>query len=194
MSIDLLDYQRVAPQRSSGVRPVCIGNAGEHAWADLLTVMKGEHKVQPPIARERLVGTCLSLQTPADFVQGGQDSPRLRGGPLAHTPAGTEKLMSMGRTSPCSSRSAKTRRASAWALAAASAAVLPYASAPGKSLTSASQRPSSSGSHSRVNCMGRLPMSVSLPRRPLRCITSAMSSDKGTEAAQRRIPLGVRLE
>ncbi len=66
-------------------------------------------------------------------------------------PAGAGEGSVTQPTSPFSRRSAITRRARAWTFALASSGVCPYARTPGRSTTSAIQRPSSSCSISTVN-------------------------------------------
>jgi len=95
-------------------------------------------------------------------------------------------VSSSGTISPCSSRSARTRNASALAFATASSRVPPYVRTPGKSTTSPIQRPSSSSSTSTVKSLmlssyndfsGRLnPGCASASYRP--CV----AEDNGTRA------------
>lgn len=89
-----------------------------------------------------------------------ENSTGLRSRPLAH--AAIEIEIGSAEPSPCSIRSANTRRASTWAFASASSRVAPYANTPASSGTSASHRPSSSRSLSMVS----LTASPSQPRWP----------------------------
>lgn len=125
------------------------GNPREHSRPDFFAVVESEHKIGPALTRESLVETGLGLDLPSDPLRRGERSSGLRSRPLAHT-AATEMLISTGRASPCSRRSARTRRAGSCAFASASSAVLPEAKTPPSSGTSASQRPSSSRSDSML--------------------------------------------
>ena len=86
---------------------------------------------------------------PADVHKSCEQTPSLYTWPLTHA-ALKEMLSRSDPASPCSRRSATTRRASACALARASSAVLPYASTPGSSFISAIHLPSSSCSSSTL--------------------------------------------
>ena len=117
---------------------------------------ESEDVVRPAVAGKRLVGPALPLDRPSDAEQRRQDAgcPSRRPGDQA---AMKEMVSSSGPASPCSSRSATTRSASAWARACASRCVGPYARTPGRSGTSAIHRPSSSCSSSIVSFRLRLP-------------------------------------
>lgn len=122
-------------------RPFC--NSGKHTRAKFLIIMKGKHKIRPTGTGKCTVRTRLPLDRPTYVKKGSQNTPGTRAGPLAHA-AANEMLTRSGPASPCSRRSAMTRNARAWTFDWASADVLPYARTPGKSVTSAIQRPSSS--------------------------------------------------
>ena len=85
----------------------------------------------------------LPFDCPAYSQQRRKDSPSASARPLIHA-ALNEMFRSSGPASPCSRRSARMRRASAWTLAVASSGVAPYVITPGSSTTSAIHRPSSS--------------------------------------------------
>jgi hypothetical protein len=121
-------------------------DSGEHVRADLFAVVKSKDVIRP-------IGSCqysmrcsgLALDRPTDAEQSRQDQASLARRPTTH--AGTAKSSSSsGTVSPCSIRSAMTRRASVSALATASALLSPYAITPGKSGISAIHRPSDSRS------------------------------------------------
>src|SRR5665213_2256384 len=95
------------------------GDSRQHSWAEFFTIVEGEHEVGPAFAGERAMRAGLVLELPAKLEQSGKNTFGLRGRPLAHAAAGREMLISSGRTSPCSSCSAKTRRARTSALAIA---------------------------------------------------------------------------
>ena len=132
-----------------------LGNSRQHLRPDILAVMEGENEIRPAIAGERSVGPRLPLKPPPNAEQGGENTPCLSRWPLAHA-AATEILIEWARLSPCSRRSAKTRKANTSALAIASSGEAPYASTPASCGTSASHRPSSSRSHSMLKSTAHL--------------------------------------
>ena len=93
----------------------------EHARTDLLPVVEGEHEVRPSRPREDEVCPGGPLDDPARPQQGREDL-ACGGAPPPHQAAVKEMLSRSGPVSPCSSRSATTRSASAWTLAPASVA------------------------------------------------------------------------
>lgn len=50
-----------------------LGDAGQHARTDLVTVVEGEDEVGPARPGEDAVGAGLPLDRPADAEQGGED-------------------------------------------------------------------------------------------------------------------------
>lgn len=92
----------------------------------------------------------LAFDGSAQLQEGREDKLGLLGWPLTHAAAGKEMWMLAGFVSPCSRRSAMTRKARVSAFTMASSFVVPYVRTPGSSMTSASDRPSSSCSHSIV--------------------------------------------
>src|ERR1019366_4349868 len=88
-----------------------LANAREHARANFLVFMKSENVIGPPNSLQDPMGTPgLTLDTPTDSQQGGENSSRLRRSPLIH--GVTAKTPSIcGTVSPCSRRSASTRSA-----------------------------------------------------------------------------------
>src|SRR5207237_10343498 len=122
---------------------------GQHARPYFLGVVEREHDVRPTRPLKNAMRAGGSLDAPSDPQQRRENAPRPRGRPLAQ--AATNRLSSSGARSPCSRRSAITRRARASALASASTRVAPYASTPGSSTTSPIQRPSASSSSSTVS-------------------------------------------
>ena len=97
----------------------------QHVRANLLSVMKGEDEVRPALTSQNPMRAAgLALDIPPDSEQGGQNQPCLSGPPLAH--AATEKTsLNSGIVSPCSNRSASTRRANAFTRATASSRLVP---------------------------------------------------------------------
>jgi len=96
--------------------------------------------------------TCLTLDAPSNLQKSLQDLIGLRRSPRTH--ADTVKTSaSSSDSSPASIRSARIRNTSDSTFRIASSAVIPYASAPGISGTSAIYRPSTSVSTSM--CMGK---------------------------------------
>src|ERR1043166_2401387 len=84
----------------------------QHARADLVTVVEGEHVVRIPGAFQRAVRTGLAFDGPSDAAQGRENAGGFGGRPVAHAASKTP-ASSGGKASPFSSRSAMTRRASA---------------------------------------------------------------------------------
>ncbi len=123
------------------------GDTRDHLRTNLVSIMKGEDEIRPPVTAESAIGAGLALDLPTNAKQCREDPAGLGRRPLAHA-AGTEIEMDCGRLSPCPSRSAMTRSASTCAFAVASSRVVPYASTPDSCGTSANHRPSSSRSHS----------------------------------------------
>src|SRR5208282_4041696 len=108
------------------------------------------------------MGAASALDAPACTQQSREYSSGLGGGPVTHA-ASNIKLDGTGSSSPFSIRSAITRSASASTAASAFARVLPYASTPGNSGTSAIQRPSVSRSNSTFNFIAVLDRSTIRP-------------------------------
>src|SRR6266699_1779909 len=100
------------------------GNAREHSRTDFFLVVKGKHVVAAPRPRQDAVRTPLPLEVPADAVKGAENPALLCGRPGGHA-AMKRTRGSTGTGSPCSNRSASTRRASAVALVRASASLAP---------------------------------------------------------------------
>src|SRR5271157_1944415 len=118
--------------------------------------MEGLDKVGPAFAGEDLVRAAgLALHTPTDPEERSENAARPRGRPVAQAAVAVSKdtVTGPGGHSPCSSRSARIRRSSAWAWVSASSGVAPYARQPGRSATSAIHRPSSSRSISTRKLM-----------------------------------------
>ena len=87
-------------------------DAGEHPGTKLFIVMKGKNKVRPAGAGKCTMRTALALDGPANTKKPCQDTSSPRARPLAHE-AAKEMLTRSGLASPCSRRSASTRRARA---------------------------------------------------------------------------------
>jgi hypothetical protein len=62
-------------------------NAGEHARADFLGIVKGEDEIRPPTARERFVGAGFSLELPTNAIEGGEHTASACGRPISHAGA-----------------------------------------------------------------------------------------------------------
>ena len=121
-----------------------LGNTGKHAGTNFITIMKGKHKIGPSQALYYLMRSApFSLDLPSDTLPGPYNLSSLARWPFAHEAEANTSLIS-GTSSPCSNRSASTRRASAFTFAVASSKLEPYPKTPGKSTISANQRPSSS--------------------------------------------------
>ena len=127
-----------------------LGDPRQHARPNLLTGAEREHVLRPTVTRESLVRSRGTFDAPTDAQQGRQNPSSLDGWPSAHA-AANWMVFGLGEGSPCSSRSATTRSANAFARLVASSRLSPYAMTPGSSMTSAIQRPSSSRSVSIVN-------------------------------------------
>ena len=138
-------------------------DARKHPRSNFFAVVESENVVGPPLPCKDTVRTGSSLDSPAYPQQSSQYSGAPRAGPLTHA-ALNEILSGSGPASPCSRRSASTRSASAWTLATACSEVVPYAMTPESSVTSASQRPSSSCSVSIRKIIVHRPTST-LPTR-----------------------------
>jgi hypothetical protein len=109
--------------------------------------------------------SCLSLELPSQPIERVEQRPRFDGSPLPHAGVRNRLLIS-GTSSPFSSLSAITRSAMALALEIAEDFVVEYTSTPGRSGTSAIQRPSVSFSVSIVICAScSLEFTSSLPLR-----------------------------
>ena len=132
-----------------------LGDPRQHTRADLLTGAERKHVLRPTATRKDLVRSRGAFDAPPDTQQGRQNAASLDGWPSAHA-AANWMVFGLGEGSPCSSRSATTRSANAFARLAASSRLSPYAMTPGSSMISAIQRPSSSRSVSIVNriCLG----------------------------------------
>jgi hypothetical protein len=134
-----------------------LGNILTHAASETPGVVCAQYR---PKQQRFDIGICDmgrgllgSLQPTFPEVQSSQNPFCLHCRPDTHAAAGTDRVIGSGDTSPCSNCSAKTRNARACALTMASSTEAPYAIAPGSSSTSASQRPSSSCSTSRLRLM-----------------------------------------
>ena len=92
-------------------QPRMLGYTRKHNGADLIAIMKREHEVLPAFANQDAVRTDLPLDRPSNALQCAQNASCLGGGPSAH--AANKPLVSSGRGSPFSMRSAMTRSASA---------------------------------------------------------------------------------
>ena len=80
-------------------------------------LVEGPNEVGPAVAGQDPMGSLpLALDMPADALKCREDPGRPGGPPAAHAAAGVSKvtLTGPGGPSPCSSRSARTRSASAW--------------------------------------------------------------------------------
>ena len=64
--------------------PSLLGDAGEHARADLLAIVEGPNVVSPPVALERGVGAAPALFPPPDAHERREYARRSRGWPGAH--------------------------------------------------------------------------------------------------------------
>jgi len=91
--------------------PLC--DARKHLGTDFVPIMEGEHRVGPSIACQDAMGSGYALNSPSDAEQGGKDTGGLRSRPLAHAATKDTFSSCSGTASPCSRRSARTRRASA---------------------------------------------------------------------------------
>jgi len=103
-----------APPESEigGCQPSLLGNAGEHARADLFVIVKREDDIWPALAAEGPMRPGCSLDLPTRTKKGRQNAPRLRRRPGAHA-AWNVTLTSSDGVSRCSRRSAITRNARA---------------------------------------------------------------------------------
>src|SRR5687767_8160650 len=134
-----------------GLQPSVFCNASEHLRADLFLFMERENEVGPTITLKHPMRAGPSLLDPADSSQGGQNSSRLCCRPVH--PWMEKTPWTSGMSSPCSSLSARTRNARAFVRATASSREEPYASTPGSSGISPTQRPSVSRSISTVKSL-----------------------------------------
>jgi hypothetical protein len=94
------------------LKPCPLCDSGEHSRAQFLIVMKSEHEIRPALPRKRAVGTCLTFNGPTRAEKRSQDTSGTRARPLAHA-AAKETVTRSDPASPCSRRSATTRRARA---------------------------------------------------------------------------------
>jgi hypothetical protein len=97
-----------------GTQPSVSGNSRQHDGSDLVAVMEGSREAGPAWPNESAVGAGGPGYLPSGAKESGQDTAGLARWPAAHA-AATAKDTSTGSdgTSPCSSLSAKTRRARA---------------------------------------------------------------------------------
>ena len=111
----------VAPQLLAGCyrflqvlrpKPCPFCDSGEHSWAKFLVVMKSKYKIRPPLAGKRAVGACLTFNGPTRAKKRCQDTSGTCAWPLTHA-AAKETVTRSDPASPCSRRSATTRRARA---------------------------------------------------------------------------------
>src|SRR5947209_3027419 len=100
-------------------------NSGEHLWANLLIVMKGEGDIGPSLASQSSMRTRFALDDPADAKERCENPSRFGRAPGRHA-ALKVTLRRLGAPSPWSRRSARTRRARAWTCAMASSLLCPY--------------------------------------------------------------------
>ena len=94
------------------LKPCPFCNSGEHSWAKFLVVMKSKDKVRPPLPGKRAVGACLTFNGPTHARKRRQDTSGTCAWPLTHA-AAKETVTRSDPASPCSRRSATTRRARA---------------------------------------------------------------------------------
>ncbi len=132
-----------------GTQAGTLGDPCQHAWPDLLVVVKRKDEIGPARAGQGAVRARLALERPSGSQEGRQHPSSTSARPRAQA-ALKEMLKRSGPASPCSSRSARTLRARAWTRDRAAGCVSPYARTPGNSITSASHRPSSSCSISTL--------------------------------------------
>src|SRR5207245_1858393 len=133
-------------RREAGV----LGDACKHFGTNFFAVVECENEIGPAAALQCGMRSRFAFKAPTNLDQRCVDTARLGRRPLTHA-AATAMEIDCGRLSPCSSCSARTRSARISAFAIASSADEPYARTPGNCGTSASQRPSSSRSHSISN-------------------------------------------
>src|SRR5262249_9111415 len=98
-------------------------DAREHARSDLLIVVESEDLVRPSWPSEYAMGAHSPFDRPADAEKRGQDASGARRRPLGH--AAVNSFLRSGTASPCSKRSASTRRARISTRASASSRVSP---------------------------------------------------------------------
>ena len=87
-------------------------DARQHSGAYLFSIVEGEYKVRPAFPVENSVRTGLPFYLPATFQERPQNLARSGALPAAHA-ALNVILLNSAPASPCSSRSATTRKASA---------------------------------------------------------------------------------
>jgi len=101
------------------------GDSLQHSWPDLIGIVEGEHEIGPSLPAQHTVGAApVTFDRPAFPQQSGENAAGLRRRPAGHAAA---KVMSSNAASasPCSSRSASTRSARAFARAVASSGEAP---------------------------------------------------------------------
>jgi len=78
--------QRTLDSRSEIFRPQAgvASDSCEHARADFVGIMKGEHEVRVAVACQDFVRSSFALELPTDSEECGEYSPGLRGGPRTH--------------------------------------------------------------------------------------------------------------
>ena len=108
----------------AGCQSGVLGDSSEDARAEFHIVVKGEDEVRSIRVRERAMRARLTLDHPADSLQGRKNPSRFGGGPVAHA-ARKVTLRNSAGASRFSRRSAMTRRASAWTPATASSRSCP---------------------------------------------------------------------
>ena len=64
-----------------GLESGSLRDPGQHSRSDLFIVVEGKDEVRPSFTSQGPVGVRLSLDSPADLEEGGQDSPSLGGWP-----------------------------------------------------------------------------------------------------------------
>jgi len=94
------------------LKPCPLRDSGEHSRAKFLIVMKSEYEIGPTLPGKRAVGTCLTFNGPTRAKKRSQDTSGTCAWPLTHA-AAKETVTRSDPASPCSRRSATTRRARA---------------------------------------------------------------------------------
>src|SRR5579885_2561460 len=136
VSAETLHVHRAKRLQVVGAKTRVFRDAAEHARPDLLAIGEREDHIGPARPREYSVRPGLAFDGPTDAEERGKHPRGPRTGPLRHA-AANEMVARSGPASPCSRRSASTRRAKACAFARASSAVRPSARTPGSSVISA---------------------------------------------------------
>lgn len=85
---------------------------GQHAWSYLFFIVEREHDIGRTFPSQNFVRTRLTFDGPTDSEQSSEDPRRASTRPRGHAAANVI-VVNSGLASPCSRRSATTRRASA---------------------------------------------------------------------------------